>query len=66
MSATFDTDEFAQYFRSYTRTELIPAPIIYISKGNKFNTQTFYADQLKLIREVSKKRSNLILLLFLL
>lgn len=52
MSATFDTDEFAYYFRSVICNEIIPAPIIFVSKESMFNINTYYADQLKLLGDV--------------
>ncbi|KAK4885271.1 hypothetical protein RN001_001542 [Aquatica leii] len=52
MSATFDTDEFANYFRNFHHSQLIPAPIIFIDKSCKYTTQKYYADQLSLIGKV--------------
>ncbi|KAF5304502.1 hypothetical protein FQR65_LT18860, partial [Abscondita terminalis] len=52
MSATFDTDEFATYFKNFHHSQLIPAPILYIDKSCKYTTQKYYADQLSLIGKV--------------
>lgn len=47
MSATFDTDEFANYFRNFSGMETIPAPIISIQKPGIYTTTIHYVDQLK-------------------
>ncbi|KAF5272439.1 hypothetical protein FQA39_LY07907 [Lamprigera yunnana] len=52
MSATFDTEEFANYFKNFHSDKNLPAPVVFIEKTYKFNTQTFYADQLQLIGKV--------------
>lgn len=46
MSATFDTDEFANYFKNFSRKETIPAPIITIKKPGIYTTTIHYLDQL--------------------
>lgn len=46
MSATFDTDQFANYFKNFSRVETIPAPIITIKKPGLFTTTIHYLDQL--------------------
>lgn len=46
MSATFDTDEFAHYFRNFSGSKTIPAPIIRITKPGVFTTTIHYLDQL--------------------
>lgn len=53
MSATFESEDFAKYFKSFYNNQPIPAPIIFIEKSYSFNTQIFYVEQLKaLTREV--------------
>lgn len=47
MSATIDTDEFAEYFKNYSQTEIIPAPIIKINKPNIYRTLIYYTEQFK-------------------
>ncbi|KAF2901431.1 hypothetical protein ILUMI_04755 [Ignelater luminosus] len=46
MSATFNSEEFSEYFKSYSRNQFIAAPIISMNKRSKYNTQTFYVEQL--------------------
>lgn len=47
MSATFNTDEFADYFRNFSGVEKIPAPVISIRKPGLYTTTIHYLDQLK-------------------
>lgn len=47
MSATIETDDFAQYFKNYSRTEIIPAPIIKITKPNIYRTLVYYTEHFK-------------------
>lgn len=44
MSATFNTDEFANYFRNFSGIETIPAPIISIEKPGIYTTTVHYVD----------------------
>lgn len=46
MSATFDTDEFANYFKNFSGADTIPAPIITIKKPGIYTTTIHYLDQL--------------------
>lgn len=46
MSATFDTDAFANYFKNFSGVETIPAPIIAIKKPGIYTTTIYYLDQL--------------------
>lgn len=47
MSATIETDDFADYFKNYSRTEIIPAPIITVTKPNIYQNLIYYAEQFK-------------------
>lgn len=47
MSATFETDACASYFRNYSRVDVIPAPVIFITKESRFQTLAFYIEHFK-------------------
>lgn len=48
MSATFDADEFAYYFRTQTlENVVIPAPIIQVNKKSNFSSVVFYLDNIE-------------------
>lgn len=53
MSATIDTDKFAEYFSSPMGNELVPAPIINIPKGNLYNISIYYLNELENLGNVS-------------
>ncbi|XP_031619138.1 probable ATP-dependent RNA helicase spindle-E [Contarinia nasturtii] len=44
MSATIDTEKFAEYFRFYKFNHWIPAPIIKVDKQSIYTVKEFYAD----------------------
>lgn len=46
MSATFDTNEFAYYFRSQNLGMEFLAPVVQIEKPCQFKKQVFYLDQI--------------------
>lgn len=46
MSATFDTDEFANYFKNFSGKETIPAPIITVKKPGLYTTTIHYLDHM--------------------
>lgn len=54
MSATFDTEKFANYFHNNSRLDInIGAPTVFVTNKKKHSTQIFYADQLSSIGTVS-------------
>lgn len=46
MSATFDTDKYANYFLTHTHFGRSPAPTIFIPKNYGYQTHIYYANQL--------------------
>lgn len=54
MSATFDTDEFANYFRNFSGVETIPAPIISIQKPSIYNITIHYVDHLTRYKKMAE------------
>ncbi|KAK5647639.1 hypothetical protein RI129_002531 [Pyrocoelia pectoralis] len=58
MSATLDTDEFADYFKNAHDTQMLPPPVLNVDKPSKFNIQKFYVDQLSLSTEIPIYRPN--------
>lgn len=47
MSATFDTDEFANYFKNFSGKNTIPAPLVTINKSSaSYQVGISYLDQL--------------------
>ncbi|KAK0080680.1 hypothetical protein PV325_013516 [Microctonus aethiopoides] len=42
MSATFNVDKFSKYFSSYLGKQLVPAPVIDVTKNNYFDVKDFY------------------------
>ena len=51
MSATFDSDMFAQYFALPVRDQLEPAPIVSV-EGKPFQVREFYTEDLQALSEV--------------
>lgn len=49
MSATFDTDEFANYFRTPQYDEMIKAPTVNLDSPRLFKIKHFYLDDLEQI-----------------
>ncbi|XP_031345439.1 probable ATP-dependent RNA helicase spindle-E isoform X2 [Photinus pyralis] len=47
MSATLDTDEFADYFMNAHDTQMLPPPVLNINKPSRYSVQKFYIDQLQ-------------------
>lgn len=52
MSATFETEKFAEYFKYHSRNIDLPAPTLFISKENQFSTMIYYIDELNTIGPV--------------
>ena len=51
MSATFDSDMFAQYFALPVQDQLEPAPIVSV-EGKPFKVTEYYAEDLQQLGEV--------------
>ena len=61
MSATFDSDMFANYFALPVRDQLEPAPIVTVD-GRPYEVKEFYTEQLQALGEVLlKSYKNLML-----
>ena len=58
MSATFDSDMFAQYFALPVRDQLEPAPIVSV-EGKPFKVTEYYAEDLQQLGEVKEKQDLL-------
>ena len=54
MSATFDSDMFANYFALPVRDQLEPAPIVTVD-GRPYEVKEFYTEQLQALGEVLLK-----------
>ena len=52
MSATFETEKFAEYFKYHSWNTDLPAPTLFINKANEFSTLIYYIDELNIIESV--------------
>ena len=53
MSATIDVDKFSSYFSTPVENQLLPAPIIDISRGGPYEIAIYYIDELENLGVVS-------------
>lgn len=54
MSATFNSQKFAEYFATPTEKGFIPAPVITIAKKRVYKVHKYYLCQLDTLGSVSK------------